>query len=196
MLLLVLLAILALIAFGVGFTIHWLFIVAVVLALVWLISMFLGGGGGRSPGAWGWGSDAATRREKGDQAGGAGRGRQGVRARAGRLRAPRRGDRREDRQQGTGAHGRGSDALVPLPQRHLLGPARGPALGHGRAARPDLRAALPGSAVSRHRGTLQDAEARPRTRRRGAEAPLGPGRSSHRLAAARVTGGDPAAKHG
>ena len=52
MLLLVLLAILALIAFGVGFTIHWLFIVAVVLALLWLISMFIGGVGGRSRGAW------------------------------------------------------------------------------------------------------------------------------------------------
>jgi hypothetical protein len=52
MLLLVLLAILALIAFGVGFTIHWLFIVAVVVALLWLISMFLGGVGGRSRGAW------------------------------------------------------------------------------------------------------------------------------------------------
>jgi hypothetical protein len=47
-----LLAILALIAFGVGFTIHWLFIVAVVLALLWLISMFLGGVGRRSRGAW------------------------------------------------------------------------------------------------------------------------------------------------
>jgi hypothetical protein len=52
MLLLVLLAILALIAFGVGFTIHWLFIVAVVLALLWLVSMFVGGIGGRSRGAW------------------------------------------------------------------------------------------------------------------------------------------------
>ena len=38
MLLLVILALLAIIAFGVGFTIHWLFIVAAVLALVWLIS--------------------------------------------------------------------------------------------------------------------------------------------------------------
>lgn len=44
MLLLVLLALLAIIAFGVGFTIHWLFVVAVVLALVWLISFFLSGG--------------------------------------------------------------------------------------------------------------------------------------------------------
>ena len=52
MLLLVLLAVLALIAFGVGFTIHWLFIVAVVLALLWLISVFVGGLGGRSRGAW------------------------------------------------------------------------------------------------------------------------------------------------
>jgi hypothetical protein len=52
LLLLVLLAILAIIAFGVGFTIHWLFIVAIILALVWLISLFLGGAGGRSRRAW------------------------------------------------------------------------------------------------------------------------------------------------
>jgi hypothetical protein len=45
MLLLVLLAILALIAFGVGFVVHWLFIVAIVLAVIWLISMFTGGFG-------------------------------------------------------------------------------------------------------------------------------------------------------
>src|SRR5581483_5754400 len=54
MLLLVLLALLAIIAFGVGFTIHWLFIVAVVLAIVWLISLFAGGAGGRTRGAWWW----------------------------------------------------------------------------------------------------------------------------------------------
>ena len=52
MLLLVLLALLAIIAFGVGFTVHWLFVVAVVLALVWLISVFAGGLGGRRRGAW------------------------------------------------------------------------------------------------------------------------------------------------
>ena len=52
MLLLVLLALFALIAFGVGFTVHWLFVVAVILALVWLISVFAGGIGGRSRGAW------------------------------------------------------------------------------------------------------------------------------------------------
>jgi len=51
-LLLILLALLAIVAFGVGFTIHWLFIVAIVLALVWLISLFLGGMGGRSRRAW------------------------------------------------------------------------------------------------------------------------------------------------
>ena len=48
MLLLILLAILAVIAFGLGFVVHWLFIVAVVLALIWLISMFTGGFGGRA----------------------------------------------------------------------------------------------------------------------------------------------------
>jgi hypothetical protein len=52
MLLLVLLAILAIVAFGVGFTIHWLFIVAVVLALIWLISLLAGGAGGRTRGSW------------------------------------------------------------------------------------------------------------------------------------------------
>jgi hypothetical protein len=50
MLLLVALAILAIIAFGVGFVVHWLFIVAAVLALIWLISLFAGGVGGRR--AW------------------------------------------------------------------------------------------------------------------------------------------------
>ena len=52
MILLVVLALLAILAFGVGFTLHWLFIVAAVLALVWLIGLFAGGYGGRSRGAW------------------------------------------------------------------------------------------------------------------------------------------------
>ena len=52
MFLLILLAILALILFGVGFTLHWLFILAVVAALLFVISLFLGGVGGRRRGAW------------------------------------------------------------------------------------------------------------------------------------------------
>jgi hypothetical protein len=52
MALLILLAILAIILFGVGFTIHWLFILAVVAALVFVISLFMGGARGRSRGAW------------------------------------------------------------------------------------------------------------------------------------------------
>ena len=52
MLLLVLLAVLAIIAFGVGFTVHWLFIVAAVLAVIWLISLFAGGVGGRTRSTW------------------------------------------------------------------------------------------------------------------------------------------------
>ncbi|MDQ2982391.1 MAG: hydrophobic protein [Actinomycetota bacterium] len=43
MLLLVLLALLAIVAFGVGFTIKWMFVVAAVLALCWLIAFFSGG---------------------------------------------------------------------------------------------------------------------------------------------------------
>jgi hypothetical protein len=43
MLLLLVLAILAIIAFGAGFVVHWLFIVAAVVALLWLISLFTGG---------------------------------------------------------------------------------------------------------------------------------------------------------
>jgi hypothetical protein len=52
MILLVVLALLAIVAFGVGFTIHWLFIVAVVVALLWLISFLMGRTGGRRRGAW------------------------------------------------------------------------------------------------------------------------------------------------
>ena len=52
MILLILLAILAIILFGVGFTIHWLFILAVIAALFFVISLFMGGVGGRSRGAW------------------------------------------------------------------------------------------------------------------------------------------------
>jgi hypothetical protein len=52
MILLVVLALLAIVAFGVGFTIHWLFVVAVVLALLWLIRFFMGSAGGRSRKAW------------------------------------------------------------------------------------------------------------------------------------------------
>lgn len=48
MVLLVVLALLALIFFGVGFTIHWLWIIAAVLAVVWLVSLLVGGVGRRS----------------------------------------------------------------------------------------------------------------------------------------------------
>jgi hypothetical protein len=52
MLLLVALAILALIAFGVGFVVHWLFIVAAVIALIWLISLSAGGVGRAGARRW------------------------------------------------------------------------------------------------------------------------------------------------
>jgi hypothetical protein len=52
MLLLLILAILAIAAFGAGFVIHWLFIVAAIIALVWLISLFAGGMG--RPGVRRW----------------------------------------------------------------------------------------------------------------------------------------------
>ena len=52
MLLLILLAVLAIIAFGVGFVVHWLFIVAAVLALIWLISLFTGGFGRAGARRW------------------------------------------------------------------------------------------------------------------------------------------------
>jgi len=52
MLLLVLLAVLAIIAFGVGFTVHWLFIVAAVLALIWLITLLTGGIGRAGARRW------------------------------------------------------------------------------------------------------------------------------------------------
>jgi hypothetical protein len=43
MLLLVLLALAALILFGAGFAIHLLWVIAVIAALLWVISFFLGG---------------------------------------------------------------------------------------------------------------------------------------------------------
>ena len=52
MLLLIVLAILALVAFGVGFVVHWLFIVAAVVALIWLISLLTGGFGRAGAGRW------------------------------------------------------------------------------------------------------------------------------------------------
>ena len=52
MLILLVLAILAIAAFGVGFTVHWLFVVAVVAALLWVISLMLGATGGRTRGTW------------------------------------------------------------------------------------------------------------------------------------------------
>jgi hypothetical protein len=52
MLLLILLAVLAIVLFGLGFTLHWLFIIAVIAALLFVISLFLGGAGGRSRRAW------------------------------------------------------------------------------------------------------------------------------------------------
>ena len=48
MLLLIVLAILAIVLFGVGFTVHWLFIIAAIVALIWLIALFTGGFGGRA----------------------------------------------------------------------------------------------------------------------------------------------------
>lgn len=52
MLLLIILAIAAIILFGVGFTVHWLFIIAAILAVLWLIAVLAGGVGGRSRGHW------------------------------------------------------------------------------------------------------------------------------------------------
>jgi hypothetical protein len=54
MVLLVILALLAIIAFGLGFTIKWLFIVAAVLALIWLITLFAGGIGSNRAGWRRW----------------------------------------------------------------------------------------------------------------------------------------------
>jgi hypothetical protein len=52
MLLLVLLAILAVLFLGFGFTVHWLFVLAVIAALLFVISFFMGAAGGRTRGSW------------------------------------------------------------------------------------------------------------------------------------------------
>jgi len=46
MLLLVILAIVALALVAGGFLLHWLFIAAAIVALIWLVSLFAGGFGG------------------------------------------------------------------------------------------------------------------------------------------------------
>jgi hypothetical protein len=48
MLLLIVLAILAVILFSAGFVVHWLFIIAAIVALIWVISLFTGGFGSRA----------------------------------------------------------------------------------------------------------------------------------------------------
>jgi hypothetical protein len=48
MALMIVLAILTLILFGVGFTLHWLWILAVIMAVIWLISLFAGPLSGRN----------------------------------------------------------------------------------------------------------------------------------------------------
>jgi hypothetical protein len=52
MLLLIALAILAIVLFSVGFVVHWLFIAAVIVALIWLISLFTGGFGRAGARRW------------------------------------------------------------------------------------------------------------------------------------------------
>ena len=52
MLLLIILAIIALALLGAGFVLHWLFIVAAIVALIWLISLFTGGFGGVGARRW------------------------------------------------------------------------------------------------------------------------------------------------
>jgi hypothetical protein len=52
MLLLLLLAILAIVLFGLGFTLHWLFILAVIAAVLFVIMLFVGGMGGRTRGSY------------------------------------------------------------------------------------------------------------------------------------------------
>jgi hypothetical protein len=52
MVLLLVLAVVAIAAFGAGFVVHWLFIVAAVVALLWLISLLAGGI--RRPGVGRW----------------------------------------------------------------------------------------------------------------------------------------------
>jgi hypothetical protein len=52
MLLLLLLALLAIVFVGAGFVIKWLFVLAVICALLFLISFFAGGVGGRTRSTW------------------------------------------------------------------------------------------------------------------------------------------------
>ena len=52
MILLVLIALLLLVVVGVSFTTHWLFIIAAVLAVVWLFTFVTGTRNGRTRSTW------------------------------------------------------------------------------------------------------------------------------------------------
>ena len=52
MLLLIVLAIIVLALVGGGIFLHWLFILAAIVALIWLISLFAGGFGGAGARRW------------------------------------------------------------------------------------------------------------------------------------------------
>jgi hypothetical protein len=52
MLLLILLALIAIALFSVGFVVKWLFIIAAIAALLFVISFFTGAAGGRARGYW------------------------------------------------------------------------------------------------------------------------------------------------
>jgi len=50
--LLLVLALLAIIVFGVAFTAHWLFVIAAILAAAWMLSFLMGSRRGRRRGVW------------------------------------------------------------------------------------------------------------------------------------------------
>lgn len=99
---------------------------------------------------------AATRSEEGLEEGPPVRAHQGFAARPRQLRGSRRGDRRADRQQGTGPKRRGERVVAALARGHLVGtprwhpqPPEEPAGAH---ARPAVR----GSAPPQHQGPIED----------------------------------------
>ena len=52
MILLLLIALIAIVVFGFAFAAHFLFVIAAILAVVWLVSFFAGGRRSRSRTAW------------------------------------------------------------------------------------------------------------------------------------------------
>src|SRR4051794_17563770 len=93
-----------------------------------------------------------------------------LRARPGRIATARKGDRREDGQQGARPARPGADLLTIVDERHVVVAARRPPVRHQPAEGADEGPALQRGQAARHRGPVEDDQGPAAARRRRQEA--------------------------